>query len=53
MSAFEWLTYLLLAFGLGTSVQLVRVAVGFKKMHDKNLATNTKTRFDQKSSGPA
>jgi len=48
MSAFEWLTYLLLAFALGTAGQLVRVAVGFKKMHDKNLATNTKTTFDPK-----
>ena len=48
MSAFEWLTYLLLAFALGTAGQLVRVAVGFKKMHDKNLATNTKTTFDSK-----
>ena len=48
MSAFEWLTYLLLAFGLGSAGQLVRVAVGFKKMHDKNLATGLKTTFDQK-----
>ena len=48
MTASEWLTYLLLAFALGTAGQLVRVAVGFKKMHDRNLAANTKTAFDPK-----
>ncbi len=48
MPAFEWLTYLVLAFGLGVGGQLVRVAVGFKKMHDKNLATGIKTEFDSK-----
>ena len=48
MLAIEWLSYLLLAFLLGTSGQLVRVAIGFKKMHDKSLATGEKTLFDQK-----
>ena len=48
MSAFQWITYLILAFGLGIAGQLVRVAVGFKKMHDKNLAENIKTKFDHK-----
>ena len=48
MSAFEWITYLVLAFGLGISGQLIRVAVGFKKMHDKNLAQGEKTKFDHK-----
>ena len=48
MSAFEWITYLVLAFGLGISGHLVRVAVGFKKMHDKNLALGEKTKFDHK-----
>lgn len=48
MSAFDWITYLVLAFGVGVSGQLVRVAVGFKKMHDKNLVLGEKTMFDHK-----
>ncbi|WP_287597524.1 hypothetical protein [Thermomonas sp.] len=48
MSAFDWITYLVLAFGLGVAGQLVRVAVGFKKMHERNLALSEKTKFDHK-----
>lgn len=48
MSAFDWITYLILAFGLGIAGQLVRVGVGFKKMHDKALASGEKTPFDHK-----
>jgi hypothetical protein len=48
MSATEWLGYLLLAFLLGTAGQLVRVGIGFKKMHDKSLATKTKIPFDHR-----
>lgn len=48
MSAFEWIAYLILAFGLGIGGQLVRVGVGFKKMHDKAVANGEKTPFDHK-----
>lgn len=46
MTALEWLSYLLLAFVLGAAGQLVRVAVGLKKLHDKNTAQGVKTPFD-------
>jgi len=48
MSALDWLTYLALAFVLGIAGQLVRVAIGLKKMHDKNIAGGQKTSFDPK-----
>lgn len=48
MAAQDWLCYLTLAFILGVAGQLVRVAVGLKKMHDKNLADDGKTHFDAK-----
>lgn len=48
MAAIDWLSYLTLAFLLGTAGQLVRVAIGLKKMHDKSLAGGERVPFDGK-----
>ncbi|THT98709.1 hypothetical protein E9531_13565 [Lampropedia puyangensis] len=48
MDALGWLAYLCLAFFVGACGQLVRVAVGLKKLHDKNASAGTKTPFDAK-----
>lgn len=48
MTALDWLAYLLLAFVLGSAGQLVRVAIGLKKLHDKNMLEGRKTPFDPK-----
>lgn len=48
MAAIDWLSYLTLAFVLGIAGQLVRVAIGLKKMHDKSLAGDHKVVFDAK-----
>lgn len=48
MSAMAWISYLGLALILGVFGQLARVAMGMKKLHDKNAATGTKTPFDPK-----
>ena len=48
MNAAEWISYLALAFMLGMAGQLVRVAIGLKKLHDKNSSEGRKTAFDQK-----
>ncbi len=48
MAAIDWLAYLTLAFLLGIAGQLVRVSIGLKKLHDKNLAEGRKTPFDPK-----
>lgn len=46
MTAPEWLAYLLLAFFLGAAGQLLRVAVGLKKLHEKNAAPGIRIPFD-------
>lgn len=46
MSAGEWLCYVALALLLGTAGQLVRVGVGFKKLHDQHLAKGDPVPFD-------
>lgn len=48
MDALGWLAYLGLALMVGACGQLVRVAVGLKKLRDKNAAEGTKTAFDAK-----
>lgn len=48
MSAAEWINYIILASMLGVAGQLIRVAIGLKKLHDKNSSEGKKTPFDSK-----
>ena len=46
MAATAWLAYLALALFLGVCGQLVRVAIGLKKLKEKSLASGTQSQFD-------
>ncbi|MFV0680164.1 hypothetical protein [Ottowia sp.] len=48
MTSMQWLFYLVLAAFLGGAGQLMRVAVGLKKLYDKNAVADEKTAFDAK-----
>jgi hypothetical protein len=48
MSPVDWISYLALALMLGVAGQLARVAMGLKKLHDKNVSDGGKTSFDPK-----
>lgn len=48
MSAMAWLTYICLALVMGGLGQLVRVAVGLKKLRDSNALKGVPTPFDNK-----
>ena len=53
MAAIDWLAYLTLAFLLGIAGWLVRVSIGLKKLHDKNIAEGREAPFDPKNYGSA
>lgn len=48
MSATAWMGYLGLAFILGIFGQLIRVAVGLKKLYDKQSVDGEKAPFDSR-----
>lgn len=48
MSSVDWISYLALALMLGVAGQLARVAIGLKKLHEKNQSAGFKTSFDPK-----
>ncbi|MCK9538410.1 hypothetical protein [Dokdonella sp.] len=48
MTASAWLWYLTFAFVLGAFGQLIRVAIGLKKLSEKNASRDEKTPFDPK-----